>query len=493
MAGAHTLLPIEIGMIKTMLSLRPELSKQAILSYFTRPGRDLNHRLIAEIAGGRWPNVPPAPTQSTLAYMAQCLGHLYPVVSSILYAGDTTTVTRLATMEVHWWPVGQGLFMSGRLFGAASGQFTWVYDCGSTSGAAERDKAIAAFRKELAGRRIDLVTLSHFDSDHINGIVELIRGVRVRTLLLPYVPLWQRLLIALGEEIGADDSLLAFYLDPVGYLASIEGSEIDEVVFVPGAGPDDVVPGFEDEPDPDRPIEGGKAEYGTPPEGSDGDPAVAGSANVQVRFLKPAGRIIVPSLWEFIPYNDAAMQPLATALFIRRVKRIAGALLAGRRRQSVMLRLLKRIYQRAFGSGSVPANLISLFLYAGPIGTRVRFDPVAATAPFRINPNRDNLAQLATGDGFLDTPARLAALQRFYGRSGRLDRAGLLQVMHHGARPNWQSGLAAVLKPAASIFSSDPGHTHAHPAPEVLRDFWPWCPVRVDKVTGFSLVASLES
>lgn len=59
MAGAHTLLPIEIGMIKTMLSFRLELSKQAILSYFTRPGRDLNHRLIAEIAGGRWPNVPP--------------------------------------------------------------------------------------------------------------------------------------------------------------------------------------------------------------------------------------------------------------------------------------------------------------------------------------------------------------------------------------------------------------------------------------------------
>lgn len=58
MAGANTLLPIDIGMIKTMLSLRPELSKQSILSYFTRPGRDLNHRLIAEIAGGRWPNAP---------------------------------------------------------------------------------------------------------------------------------------------------------------------------------------------------------------------------------------------------------------------------------------------------------------------------------------------------------------------------------------------------------------------------------------------------
>ncbi|MCU6453429.1 MBL fold metallo-hydrolase [Sphingomonas sp. A2-49] len=479
-------------MIKTMLAFRPELSKQAVLSYFTRPGRDLNHRLIAEIAGGRWSHIPAAPVQATLAYMAQCLGHPYPLSGSYADDEESTDLTRLATMELTWWPVGQGLFMSGRLFCIAGGQFNWVYDCGSTSGAAERDRAIATFRSRLAGRRLDLVVLSHFDSDHINGIVRLIRGTPVRTLLLPYVPLWQRLLIALGEGIGADNALLDFYLDPAAYLAGIDGSEIDEIVFVPGAGPDDIAPGSEDEPDPDRPIEGGKVEYGPPPQGSEGDPALAGQANVQVRTLAPGGRIIVPSLWEFVPYNDAAMQPLADAFFVVRVKRVAGALLAGRRRQSVMLRLLKRIYQRTFGSGSVPANIISLFLYAGPIGTRIRFDPVAGTAPFRINLNRDNLAQLATGDGFLDTPARLVALQRFYVRNRRLDRAGLLQVMHHGARPNWQPGLAAVLKPAASIFSSDPDYTHAHPAPEVLRDFWSWCPVRVDKVTGFSLVANLE-
>ena len=73
-----------------------------------------------------------------------------------------------------------------------------------------------------------------------------------------------------------------------------------------------------------------------------------------------------------------------------------------------------------------------------------------------------------------------------------MDRAGLFQVMHHGARPNWHVGLAAVVKPAASIISSDPGYTHGHPDADVLRDFWPWHPVRVDKREGFEIVATLQ-
>lgn len=117
---------------------------------------------------------------------------------------------------------------------------------------------------------------------------------------------------------------------------------------------------------------------------------------------------------------------------------------------------------------------------------------IAATAPIGLNSNQDNLAQLATGDGYVDTPARLAALQRIYAQGRRLERAGLLQVMHHGARPNWQPGLAAVFRPAASIFSSDPSYAHGHPDPEVLRDFWSWWPVRVDKLAAFSLLAVVE-
>ncbi|WP_242187104.1 hypothetical protein [Sphingomonas sp. CARO-RG-8B-R24-01] len=493
MAGADTLRSVEIAMIKTMLALRPELTKQAILSYFTRPGRDLNHRLISQIANGLWPEIAPAPLELTLAYMADCLARPGPLKHADLDEQDQTAMpTRLATIDLTWWPVGQGLFWSGRLAGARSGTFNWVYDCGSSSGAKERDAAIRRFRQRLGGQPIDVVVLSHFDRDHINGIVALIRGVSVRTLLLPYIPLWQRLLIAIGEGLTEADAAFGFYLDPAAFLAGIDGGGIGEVVFVPAAGPDDVVPGPEDPIDPDPGIEGGKPEYGSPPPGSEDDPAILPATNIEVRFLQPQGRIVVPSLWEFVPYNDASMQPLTSPTFVSQAKALAKNFLDHPAQRSSTLQKLKQLYQHTFGAGSTPANLISLFLYSGPVGARIEFDAVAATAPFARRHGQDNLAQLATGDGYVDDPARLAALQRFFS-AGRIARAGLFQVMHHGSRENWQDGLGAAFKPAASIFSSDPGFTHGHPHPEVLRDFWPWYPVRVDKHSGFGLIAVLQT
>lgn len=429
--------PDEASIIKTMLALQPKLKKQDILSYFTRPGRHINHARISEIGDGTLhPAAPPAPLQATLAYMAARAAMPYPDASQFITGATPLGV--VAYLHVTWWPVGQGLFMTGRLAGAWGGQFNWVYDCGSTSGAAERDDAIRLYKADLNAQKIDLVTLSHFDNDHINGIVELIKGVRVCTLLLPYVPLWQRLLIAIGQGVTEMDALFGFYLDPAGYIASIEG---------------------------------GKPEYGSAPDESEGDPVLSGASNVQVRFLRLRGRVVVPSLWEFVPYNDATMLPLATTTFVGRATRVAKFLLNNPTRRKAALATLKRIYQRAFGPGPGPANLISLFLYSGPIGSRVRFDTVAATASFDRRAGQDNLGQLATGDGYLDTLPRLHAFQRFYSGGNRLARAGLVQIMHHGARDNWQPGLGAIFKPAASIFSSDPGYSHGHPHAEVLRDF----------------------
>lgn len=414
------------------------------------------------------------------------------IASSFIEEEELSSVLTLpAILKVQWWPVGQGLFMSGCLEANSGGRFNWVYDCGSSSGAKERDMAITRYHKELGAHPIDLVVLSHFDRDHINGIIALIQGLHVRMLLLPYVPLWQRLLIAVGQGIAEDEAIFTFFVDPAGYLADMEGVQIEEIVFVPGAGPDDVVPGPEDAPDPEGRIEGLKPEYGPPPPpGSEEDPAMTHAPGTNVHVLKRRGRIQIPALWEFVPYNDAGMQPFATPSFISRASRVAKFFLANSKRRKAALKTLKRIYQRAFGSGSVPANLISLFLYSGPIARRTALRVIAANAPIGYDHMRDNLGQLATGDGYLDTPARLAALQHALSPA-RMDRAGLFQVMHHGARPNWHAGIAGIVKPAASIFSSDPGYTHGHPDADVLRDFWPWNPVRVDKTESFEIVAIL--
>ena len=60
MAGRYTLEHWEIALIKTMLNER-RYTKQHILSYFTRPGRDLNHTVITAIETGWFgSNISPA-------------------------------------------------------------------------------------------------------------------------------------------------------------------------------------------------------------------------------------------------------------------------------------------------------------------------------------------------------------------------------------------------------------------------------------------------
>jgi beta-lactamase superfamily II metal-dependent hydrolase len=484
MAGVHTLNSAEIGMIKTMLTLSPRLSNQAILAYFTRPGRDLNHRLIAEIAAASYPSIKPAPIVATIAFMAAYSLLTYPKADQFINLsspGSSQALLVFASLELHWWPVGQGLFHSGRLKSLVGDRFSWVYDCGSHSGAMVRDAAITHYRTANANRRINLVTLSHFDSDHIDGITALIEGVRVDSLLLPYLPLWQRLLIAISEGIQPTDPAFAFLMDPAGFLDGLENSDIGEIVFVPAAGPDDIgAPGGEEPgPGPDVPIEGAKIEEGKPPPDFDDDPVACGPASGKVRFLRQGGRIVVPSLWEFVPYNDAEMQPYVTAQFIKRAARVARHFVAKPPRRDTALKLLKRIYDKTFGASSTRRNLVSLFLYSGPVGNRICLDQLAASAEVKLNDSRDNFAQLSTGDGYVDDSARLSALRKFYANDRRFDRAGIVQVMHHGASGNWHDGVAAAFEPAVSIFSSDPerkkpGHPHA----DVLRDFWTGCWVR---------------
>lgn len=394
--------------------------------------------------------------------------------------------TQIAKLEVKWWPVGQGLFMSGRLSAKTGGHFNWVYDCGSSSGAKERNDAIKKYRSQLANKPIDLVVLSHFDEDHINGIVALVKGLHIKTLLLPYLPLWHRLLIAIGSGLTEDSELMPFYVNPASYLESLEEGQIDEIVFVPATEPDDVVPLAEDAPDFDRPIQGGEVDSRLPVTEDKADPALASEKKIRVCILARRGRITVSALWEFVPYNDASMWPSVSSTFINRVSVVARAFCAKPKWRKVALKILKRIYQKTFGVGSIPANVISLFLYSGPVGKQLQFGKRWSSTPLGYDHCRDNLAQLATGDGYLDTPARLTAMRSFFSPD-RMRRVGLFQVMHHGAEPNWHVGLANIIKPAASIFSSDPNFTHGHPNAKVLRDFWPWTAICVDKNKLFKI------
>ncbi|MBD9367033.1 hypothetical protein IAP91_16845 [Leuconostoc mesenteroides] len=89
--------------------------------------------------------------------------------------------------EFTFWPVGQGLFYTGII-----DDFTMVYDVGTLSKQTFLKKQIEIFEGELdyyhQNKVIDVLFLSHYDRDHINGIEYLInKGFTIKKIIAPFI------------------------------------------------------------------------------------------------------------------------------------------------------------------------------------------------------------------------------------------------------------------------------------------------------------------
>ena len=79
-----------------------------------------------------------------------------------------------------FYPVGQGGFYAERFYYGDENIFTAVYDCGSISGKTAQNIVENAFQKD---ERIDILFISHFDSDHVNLIYSL--KAKINTIIMP--------------------------------------------------------------------------------------------------------------------------------------------------------------------------------------------------------------------------------------------------------------------------------------------------------------------
>jgi hypothetical protein len=412
-------------------------------------------------------------------------------------------------------PVGQGLFATGSLRRDSTTRpvFRWVYDCGTTSQQQYVRRSITRLETEWnwpvgQTRRINMFVLSHFDHDHLSGLTTLLSKFSIGALVLPYVPLWDRLVLAFDEGVAPKDEEMRFFVNPSDYLTRLPGGGIDEIIFVPPSNPETPPPDGDAGQDPSpKDLDKLDADRDRSGKEREDDPHAfditrAGTSTL-VSLLRGA-RLTVAAAWEFVPYNDAELAPLASQSFRRTVAQLGRSLLATSataERQSA-LKKLKRTYDRTFGSDSKARNQISLFLYGGPIPfaqapwriestlARQRFskggDGMSLWTPPRVATRENKCGILYTGDGYLDDEPRTDQLVQFL-RNERIARIFTLQVMHHGARSNWHPGVSTRLNPAASVFSSDPRHKQfRHPHRAVLRDFRHHGPVRVNKRMGFT-------
>jgi len=115
---------------------------------------------------------------------------------------------------------GQGLFYNGFIIDNDGKKFSFVYDCGEHGSKKQVLSESVADYKSFIGNRLDLLFISHFHRDHVSHIPELLDGISLGTVVIPYVQPDMRLLLAAqieGIESDDDDDFIPFYSNPEQY------------------------------------------------------------------------------------------------------------------------------------------------------------------------------------------------------------------------------------------------------------------------------------
>lgn len=483
----------EVGLIRAMLG-RGDWTQQQIHAHFTRPDRDFHQDVIGKIRRNEIaPQVQPASDAALDDFLDVLARFSWPELAAVCAAGDG-----MYHVEYRFLPVGQGLFATGRLCRAGIAPFVWVYDCGTMTQTVRIEDVMdccLAFPVATGGQKptLNLLAISHFDVDHISGMVALLGRFRVDLLFLPYLTPWDRLALLLQSGAAAGSLYAQFLRDPIAFVR--EAGQVERIVLVRPGG-EAPPPAEGGVPLPPDGLKKWQAKIPTlPPDGASvdmTDPMVL----AWVEVLASGGGLTLNAIWEFVPYCTKKFSRVFDATFRAAAQGLADRFLANGDQAS--LDALKRHYQNALirhgHSGSAPRNHISLHLYAGPVGpivaspmwVRARVGMAPSPSTFHLSgPDNSRIGQLLTGDADFRMRA-FAGVKRFYGPQGRLDRAGVFQVPHHGAQANWCSGNAAQLAPRLSVFSADdrqfgPGSgNRVHPNHAVWNDFACHTPVRTN-------------
>ena len=400
----------------------------------------------------------------------------------------------MPTLQCEFWNVGQGLFSSGRIQMGDALAFHWVYDCGTSSSQQLIQNAVQKYNQQENNVDIDLLLLSHFDKDHISGVKELLKnGRKIKRWVVPYYPLWQRLVIASFLEIQPDDEEWAFYQNPIQYFKTYFAEELKTTKFL-------LLPEKEIESEISINLEPSNSDDVLSFETTEKLSNEFDKSEQNLHWLDPNKALLFrkgEEQFEFVLYNVPfhllAKVPTNLTAFQKQVKQI---IQSHRFNSTDPTPALKTLYSLAFGNGSKNKNIISQYLYIRNIKLP-SFWGMGNNHIFDVSTDNENEialipkdktknAILYTGDAFLNDLPLLTDLTQSLGVE-RMVRIYCLQVPHHGSKHNWQQGLAKILSPSISVFSADSQRRKGHPHGEVLKDFAIYTPILVNKTKRLSI------
>jgi beta-lactamase superfamily II metal-dependent hydrolase len=138
--------------------------------------------------------------------------------------------------ECQFAKAGQGLFYNCLLINDQRRTFSFVYDCGTLTSSKVLSNSITEY-KQIAGKNLDLLVLSHFHQDHVSHIPELIKDMELGTVIIPFVnPELRLLLAAQNEGIESNVEQILLYSNPIEFFYR-HGA--DKVITIQTVGEDE--------------------------------------------------------------------------------------------------------------------------------------------------------------------------------------------------------------------------------------------------------------
>ncbi|MEI6142783.1 MAG: MBL fold metallo-hydrolase [Mariniphaga sp.] len=343
-------------------------------------------------------------------------------------------------------PVGQGAFYSERHF-LRGGEFTVVYDCGSsTMRTIDLEKKIkSTFPKN---NQIDILFISHFHADHINGIEALKQHCVIKKVIIPLLDDEARTLYKVAnfvENLNHDIQQIDNQLidNPEGFF----GNE----TIVIKVRPTEINPNE------------GLNELSNPIDIN----------TIRSPVVIPSGTVFVPQInvdWVFIPYNyehKFRLTQFENALLISKLtlKDIDTIENINNHRAAIV---------NAYKAIDGDLNKNSMILFSG----REHDNKFRIFQHSSFNFNRDypnprfneksQSGCLYMGDIDLNEPSIIDDI------SGKLKPVlsciGTIQVPHHGSIHNFESSILKKINCSYGIVSYGTKNNYGHPSDRVLGD-----------------------
>jgi hypothetical protein len=343
-----------------------------------------------------------------------------------------------------FYPVGQGCFYAGSIK-TKTDQFVIVYDCGSVSKENYLNDSIDEFRTRF--KKIDLLMISHFDKDHVNGVNRLLMGINCKLVVIPYyLPIIR---LALFGNSDPDNDYTSFIKDPINYFLDTNKFDVDEVLVLENGNDNEENPKKAPEPkNPEKQLELIEKIILDKIKDNDDDFKSRVNNNEEnepnskdkVKYLTLPFKISLSNeFWEFVFYLKNFNDPIGLNDFREDIDKILTKTKDGKLTSlfdELYTLKIKELYKKHFVSD---INYTSLVAYHGPLKHN-KFTEIYLSYFSHWWPHFEPMKKtgiLLTGDSFLKKDEDFNPFYNYYSPY-YIENSFLFQIPHHGSKKNWK-------------------------------------------------------